>query len=75
MNSQGKVIYQQMDSDVETLETLQKVIQDTSASSYDVVFAILEYTDHAGHSIGYGNTVEEYIGASQQVDREGYKLQ
>lgn len=74
VNPQGKAVYQQMDNDVETLETLQKIVKDTSSTSYDVIFATLEYTDHAGHSIGYGNDVEEYIGASQQVDREGYKL-
>ena len=53
---------------------MQKALQDTSDSSYDVIFATLEYSDHAGHSIGYGNDVDEYVGASQQVDREGYKL-
>lgn len=74
MNAEGKAVYQQMDSDAETLETLQKALQDTSDSSYDVIFATLEYSDHAGHSIGYGNDVDEYVGASQQVDREGYKL-
>lgn len=47
---------------METLETLQKVLKDTSSSSYDVFFATLEYSDHAGHSIGYGNAVEEYWG-------------
>lgn len=69
-----KTHYQQMSNDVETLETLHAALSDTSLSAYDIMFATLEYTDHAGHSIGYGNGINEYVGASQQVDLEAFKL-
>lgn len=70
----NKIRYQQMKDDDETLNALHKVLADTSPHSYDVVFSTLEYTDHAGHSIGYGNQENEYIGASQNVDIDSYKV-
>lgn len=40
----------------------------------DVIFTVLEYTDAVGHSVGYGNYVEEYIHACKSVDEKGYEL-
>lgn len=73
-NSNSKVEYQQMDNDKETLRNLQDIFKDTSSTSFDVVFATLEFTDHAGHAIGYGNHIDGYVKAAQEVDKEAYKV-
>lgn len=73
-SSENSVAYQQTKDDDETVTALHKVLADTSTHAYDVVFATLEYTDHAGHSFGYGNQIAEYVGASQNVDRVSYRI-
>lgn len=70
----GQAVYQQKADDSDTITTLHELLADTSDSSYDVIFTTLEFTDHAGHTIGYGNHVEEYSEASKQVDQYGYEL-
>lgn len=67
-------VYQKTEDDRETRSELHAVLSDTSADSYDVVYTVLEHTDHAGESAGYGNHIEEYTGTSQQVDRQAYDL-
>lgn len=71
---EGKAVYQQMRDDEETAAVLQEQLANTSPSSYDVVFATLEYTDHAGHTSGYGKQMDAYVKAAQQADEVGYAL-
>ena len=67
-------------SDTETIDKVQSFvaksdgISKTATEDPDVIFCVLEYADTVGHSIGYGNYVEEYIEGCQTVDKKGYEL-
>lgn len=71
---EGKPVYQKMINDEETVKELHNVLSDTSEESYDITFAVLEYTDHAGHTYGFGNNSQEYVDAVQQADRKAYDI-
>lgn len=70
----GKAKYQQMANDEETVAQLKTELSDTSDNSTDVVFATLEYADHAGHTYGYGNSSEKYVSAVKEADKVAYQL-
>lgn len=73
-NPQNHVAFQSFQSDEDTVQNLHRVLQDTSVSGYDVVFATLEYADHTGHESGFGNDVEAYVNASIEADTQGYTI-
>lgn len=63
----GKETYTLTKSDQETLDVVaSSILLDTS----DVIFFTLEAADHSGHTIGYGNKVEEYVQACIEMDQK-----
>lgn len=63
-----------MANDEETVAQLKKELSDIGDNSTDVIFATLEYADHAGHTYGYGNDSEEYVSAVKEADKVAYQL-
>lgn len=70
----GKAKFQQMENDEATVNQLKEELSNTSDISTDIIFATLEYADHAGHTYGYGNNVEEYVSATREADNIAYHL-
>ena len=49
-------------------------MEKTEREDPDVIFFTLEYTDHAGHSTGFGNQNPEYVEACRDIEDYGYDI-
>ncbi len=62
--------YVETENDRETADTAEKYLND----GCDAVFAILEYTDIAGHAYGFGSSCAEYRRACRAADNAAGRL-